>query len=440
MTAPHDTSGPPPSPAVAGGNRTLTLDCVHCGLCLEQCPTYRLTGEENQSPRGRIYLMRALAEGRTDPTPALAEEMGRCLVCRACETVCPSGVRFAAIMEDTRSELRRRLCPSFPARLLRRLLLDGPLSGRGRLRRFAGLLRFYQRSGLRRLVRAGGLLRLLPQRLRALEATLPPMPPAAERRPIGRIPASGPPRDGGPVAILEGCVMSQIFGATNRSTARILSSLGFEVIALSEPACCGALHAHSGDRDRARALARRLVTAFAASGAATLVMNSAGCGAAIHDYPAILADDPEFAGAAADLASRTVDLLPFLLRAGFRPPPLPGPVRAAWDAPCHLLHGQRVVREPLDILRTVPGLELVPLPGSDTCCGAAGLFGIEHPETSDRILDLRLDELAKLRVDVLLTSNPGCLLQWRRGVERRGLGIRVEHPADLLEGGWTLSG
>jgi glycolate oxidase iron-sulfur subunit len=389
-----------------------SLDCVHCGLCIEHCPTYRLTGRETANPRGRVSLMRALYERRITATPAVERELDLCLVCRACESACPSGVRFAEILADTRARLRRRGA-------LRRWLFSR-LESRRRLHGLASLLRLAQGLGL------AALARRLPGRIGRLAAYAPPIPPRRARRPLpARTPAQGEHR--GRVALLEGCVMSILFAETHRDTARLLAAAGYEVLALREPACCGALHEHDGDPATARRLLAQLAAAVDDPGILAFVSNSAGCGAWTREAARHLSTE-----AAEDLGSRTLDWSRFLLGHG-------GALRfrqesalVAYDAPCHLHHGQRETRAPEELLARVPGLRVVPLPGTELCCGAAGVYNLDHPEESSRLLDLKLDELAASGAGILLTGNPGCILQWRAGVRRRGLGISVLHPASFL--------
>ncbi len=398
-----------------------SLDCVHCGLCTQHCPTYRITGDENQNPRGRIYLMRALLEGRAKPDLDLVANLDSCLVCRACESVCPSGVRFGELMAHTRHELRR------PG-AIRRFLLRRVIPDRTRLNRLAGLLRFWQRSIFR------PIRHLLPRRLRVMESMAPEIPRASDRRPLPRRAfAAGEKK--GTVALLEGCVMAVLFQDVNRDTMRLLSRAGFDVIVPEGQTCCGALHEHDGDLDTARSLARTNIAAFTAPKADAVVTNSAGCSAALVGYGHLTPD----ATAAARLP-RIVDVTRFLLENGERLTFVARPEIVTYDAPCHLHHAQGETKAPLDLLKRVPGVRLVPLEMAELCCGAAGIYNVDHPEMSDAVLEPKLDALKRTGADVLLTGNPGCILQWRRGIARRGLSIRVEHPATFLASRLTAEG
>jgi len=397
-----------------------TLDCVHCGLCLPACPTYRATGRETSSPRGRIYLMRAVAEDRL-PLEALAEEAYLCLGCRACETACPSGVRFGRLLEEARAEvesagLRRGLAKRVESLALRRVV-----PRRARLRALVSLLAAAQRLRLDRALRP-----LLPRGLRAMQALLPAVPPRAARARLpARIAAVPPVR--GRVAFFEGCVMPELFGPVNAAAARVLAREGFEVVVPPGQACCGALHAHAGDAAFARGLAAENVAAFAAGEVDAVVVASAGCGAALREYDAWLG------AAGAGLASRVRDVCELLDEAGLRGGygALPGAV--CYDDPCHLVHGQRVDAAPRRLLAQIPALRLVPHADPTSCCGAAGIYNLTHRAMSAQVLARKMDALAAADPDWIASGNPGCLMQLRAGVAERGLRAQVVHPVELLD-------
>ncbi|MGH7151715.1 MAG: (Fe-S)-binding protein, partial [Planctomycetota bacterium] len=362
-----------------------SLDCVHCGLCLPKCPTYLLTGREPSSPRGRIYLMRSWAEGRISPTDRLAEELDFCLVCRACETVCPAGVRFGEMMEYARDEIGRARPDRAAGGFLRRLLLHSLLPNRARMRRALALLRLYSFPPIRALLRP-----LLPRELRRGEALLPRVPRRHAPLPV-RTPPIGDRR--GRVAILRGCVMEPLLPEATAATAAVLARNGWEVVAPEDPPCCGALHAHFGEVERARALARATIGAFEASGAEAMVVDSAGCGSVLKEYGNLLEQDPAWRLRAISFAGKVRDVCEFLLERGFERPARELQARVAYADACHLLHGQRVSVPPREILRSIPGLTLLPLPESDLCCGAAGIYTITNPETSRALLDRKVEIL-----------------------------------------------
>ena len=404
------------------------LDCMHCGICLPQCPTYQVLGQEMDSPRGRVYLMRAASEGRIGLTDNFRLHMDRCLGCRACETACPAGVPFGRLIEETRGQLERRAPQPLGRRLLGRLIL-GVFPDRRRLGRVLAATRLYQRSGVQRLVRLSGLLGRFP-RLDAMERLLPALPPRAVLRlPRETAPASAASR--GTVALLEGCVQSLLFPDVNRATVSLLSRAGYRVVVPEGQGCCGALHLHWGDRAAGRTHARRNLAAF--ESADWIVTNAAGCGAALRDYGHLLGDDPR----AATLAARVRDVTELLAEH------LPGPRRpldltVTYHEPCHLAHGQRVREAPRTILRSIPGLRLVELPESDLCCGSAGVYNLMEPEIAGRLVERKLDRVAGTGAAVVATGNPGCLLQLRRGLADRGLAVRAYHPVELLA--WSVEG
>lgn len=411
-----------------------SLDCIHCGLCLRTCPTYRLTGAESSSPRGRIYLMRGVAEGREEATePGFVLEMEFCLVCRHCESVCPAGVRFGEMMETTRAGLARTLRRPWYARLVRHVGYDRVLASRRGLAIAAALARFGQRTGLVKLLaRFGGV------RGRAL-ANLPAVPPRAERRPLPqRTAAEGTLR--GSCNMLEGCVMPELLGEVNRATARVLAAIGWESRRPRDHACCGALHAHNGDLEGARRLARRTIEAFDALDAGSaeprpVVVNSAGCGAHMKAYGALLADDPAWAERARAFAGRVLDFTEFVDRHApddFAPPAAPDLGVVTYDDPCHLCHGQGIRAEPRRLLDRVAGLRRVELPEAESCCGSAGVYSLVRPADSAAIFAEKLDAFRRSGATVVVTANPGCQLQWTAGLAAAGVRARVLHVAELL--------
>ena len=398
-----------------------SLDCVHCGLCLPTCPTYRELGTEISSPRGRIYLMRGLAEGKVPMADRLAEEAYLCLGCRACETACPSGVEFGSMLELLRAEveeagLRRGVAKRIEAWALREVL-PRP----ARLRALVGLLGFAQWLGADRW-----LLPLLPEALRQAQASLPPIPPGSERRRAPeRTPAEGARR--GSVALFEGCVMPELFGPVNAATVRVLARNGFEVCSPKHQGCCGALHAHAGDDAFARDLARRNIGFFAAEDVEAVLVNSAGCGAAMRDASEWLPGEGEA------FAARVRDVCEWLDAEGLVAPLGRIDARVCYDDPCHLVHAQRVQDAPRRLLAAIPGVSLVAHDDPTACCGAAGIYGLTHPEMSKAVLERKLDSLEAADPDIIATGNPGCLMQLRAGAASRGMRARVVHPIELID-------
>lgn len=396
-----------------------TLDCVHCGLCLEACPTYAVLGTEVDSPRGRILLMRALAEGRIEDVDAIRPHLDRCLDCRACETACPSGVQYGHLLESVREQLRPE--PTRTRRLRHRVasfLLRHVVAHQGRLRWFFRLARASELLGLRRLARA---LRLLPAEVDAL---VPHVPKGRERAPLREtFPARGERR--GRVALFTGCVMEQVFGSINRATARLLAHNGWEVVVPQGQVCCGALLVHDGQADAARDLARRNLVAF--EGCDVIVTNSAGCGALLRDYGTLLGTP-----VATQFAERCVDITAFLARTGLRATPRRCDAVLAYDAPCHLCHAQGVHTEPLDLLAQVPGLRIATHPTAEDCCGSAGIYNLLQPELGRQIGARKAAALATVGATVVATGNPGCMMQIAASLRAAGSDLPVVHPVELL--------
>jgi glycolate oxidase iron-sulfur subunit len=412
----------PARPALAGTpleRAASGLDlCVHCGFCLQACPTYLVLEDENDSPRGRLMLMRGAVEGDIPvDDPALTTHIDRCLGCRACETACPSGVPYGHLLEATRATIARRHPPGFMTSTLLATMASAPLRAI-----------MFGMARVARTVRLTKLLAKLPGRagfaFAMLESTRPVFTSQATAR-------QGEPRRGS-VAMLQGCVMNGLFSHANGATERVLRRNGYHPADAPGQQCCGALHAHAGDDARARALARRNIAAFERSGADFIAVNAAGCGAMMKEYGRLLRDDPEWAERAARLSARVRDVSELLVAAG----PVPGgrlPLRVTYDAPCHLHHAQRVFDAPLAVLRSIPGVDLVPLADAERCCGGAGIYNLVEPDTSRRVLDPKLDNVMATGAVLVATGNPGCHMQIGAGLVRRGVAVRCIHPVELLD-------
>jgi glycolate oxidase iron-sulfur subunit len=403
-------------------------DCVHCGFCLPTCPTYLALGNEMDSPRGRLYLMRAAAEGRVALDEGFARHMHLCLLCRACETACPSGVRFGHLMEATRAQLRERPTGGLADRLLRRFMLETFTDAR-RLRLLLAPLRWYQRLGLQALVHRTGILDRLG-RLGSMERLMPRLPaPAA---PLAEtLPASGPRR--ARVGVLVGCAQEAFFPEVNRATARVLAANGFEVVIPRGQACCGSLFLHEGERERGKALARRLIASFEAAGVDCVAVNAAGCGSVMKEYGELLQDDPDYAARATAFAKRVRDVSELLAEAGPVDALRPVHLTATYHDACHLAHGQRVRLAPRALLQAIPGLKLVELQEADMCCGSAGVYNLLQPGVAGTLLDRKLDRILETGAQLVVSGNPGCLLQIAAGLRRRGSPVRTAHTIELLD-------
>ena len=396
-------------------------------MCLEACPTYQLTGLETESPRGRIHLMDALAKGRIQATERVELHLDRCLACGACEAVCPSGVPYLSLIEAARAGLEQHARARGETRRLRDLLLRGIFARPALLDVLARVLSLYELTGLRALLRRTGALRLLPARLRRLEAMYPPLGRA--RYQASAAPAAPVAR----VALLLGCVMRVAYGDVHTAAARVLTRLGVEVVDVPGQACCGALHAHAGDREGARELARRTVAAFESAAVDAIVVDAAGCGAHMKHYGALLADDPEWRDRAARVAAKVKDVTEHL--ASLDLPASLGrlALRVTYQDPCHLAHAQRIRHEPRSLLRRVEGLELVEMAGADVCCGSAGSYNLTQPELADRLQAAKVRAVLDVRPDAVVTANPGCMLQISSGLRAGGSDLPVLHVVEVLD-------
>lgn len=444
-TEPTATASMPSAPEARRGTRgfdlaslveySKTLDCIHCGLCLSTCPTYQLTGVESSSPRGRIQLMRSVAEGELEPDAEYADEMDFCLLCRHCETACPAGVEFGALMEHARSGLTEQVPRPPLARAARWIGFRVVLPRRWVLDLAGAALRLAQVTGAERLGR---------WLLARASIALPVSPTVPNRRARRRLdactPATGEAR--GAVDVLEGCVMPILFGRVNRATSRSLAGLGYESRPFAGATCCGSLHAHNGDLNGARVLARRMLAAARAEARdgnepLPLVVNSAGCSAHLKELHHLFEEGDPDRAAAEELAARVYDFTEFTAPRLRRRSPersLEGAWKGpfAYDDPCHLCHAQQIRSQPRDVLAVLPGLNLVPLENSEGCCGSAGIYSVLRPADSTAVLEPKLDALVQSGARTLVTANPGCHLQWQAGIERRGLNVRVVHVAELV--------
>ena len=415
------------------GRAELTPECVHCGLCLQACPTYIELGQEADSPRGRIYLMRAQERGILGVSESFVKHISACLDCRACESACPSGVPYGEMVEKAREVIDRKSRRPLAITALRRLFFKSILPSRRGLRCSFKLLRFYQLLGIQRVVRTSGILKLLPGRLDQLEQLLPDLRRRTQHVSLGKVfPAEGVARHR--VGLLTGCVMNEIFGGINQATIRVLQRNGCEVVVPKNQTCCGALHCHAGIMDTARELALRNIRAFEEQPVDVLLSNASGCGAKLKEYPGLFSIDSGLRNRAERFTAKVEDISSFLDK--LPQLAIPGRIKArvAYDDPCHLLHAMKVSKAPRNLLRLIPELELVELRTPDQCCGSAGIYNLTHYELSMKILDRKIDDIHKAEVDIVATGNPGCILQIAYGLGRAGLkNIEVLHPIELLD-------
>jgi len=431
----HAASESPPRPAgplaLANGLSVEGVNqCVHCGLCLAYCPTFSELGTEMDSPRGRIFLIKSLAEGRISLSDPVVEHLSLCLDCRACETVCPAGVPYGRLIEAAKAEIERQRPGGLVRRAFRRLNFGLLLGNMTLLRAAAAALRVYQASGLQGIVRRTGLARLLPGTLPAWEALLPTLP--ADRRPLPPlVPAEGARR--GRVALLSGCVQSVVFGAHNRATARVLARNGWDVVTPPEQGCCGALNAHGGDHARAVEMARRTIEVFERAGADAVVVNTSGCGAHMKAYGHLLAGDPAWADRARTFSATVQDISEFLAREPLRGPLRPVPMTVTYHDPCHVVHGQKIRVQPRALLAQVPGLRVADLKEADWCCGSAGIYNLTQPEMATRLLHRKVANVLATGAEAVVTANPGCILQIQAGLAAHGRRVDVLHLVEILD-------
>lgn len=421
------TAGGAP-PHLAAAFRDAESLCIKCGFCLPACPTYRVTGIESASPRGRLDLMYAVAQGQLALAAAEAA-LDLCLGCQACETACPSGIRFHDMLEAQRIDSAVRHAGT-ARRRAGRLAMDMLLPSPRLLRAAVWALWAYRRSGLQALLRASRLLWLVPP-LARLERSLPPVSRPVRWRPVRQRPAT-PPAEGERVALLTGCVMDAAFGEVHAATAYVLRANGIGIADAPGQTCCGALHLHAGELERARELARRNIAAFERAGDVPIVVNSAGCGALMKQAGELLADDPAWAGRGQRFSARVKDVCEFLAARPLAPAPVRVERTVAYHDPCHLAHAQQIREQPRELLRRIAGLTLVPLREAELCCGSAGSYSVVQPGMSLRILRRKMANLAACGAETVATGNPGCLLQLRWGAQERGMALRVVHPIELL--------
>ncbi|KMO79160.1 MULTISPECIES: (Fe-S)-binding protein [Mycolicibacterium] len=404
----------------------LLSDCVHCGFCLPTCPTYQLWGEEMDSPRGRIHLMNLATEGQIPIDDSFAKHFDACLGCMACVSSCPSGVQYDQLIEAVRPQIERAVPRTVADRLFRGLIFSVfPFPARLRVVALGAWL--YQVSGLRWLLHTSGFLRLLPARLQALEALMPPVTlrnifsrHRGVRRPIGETRRR--------VALIAGCVQQVFFAEVNKATVRVLLAEGCEVITPKQE-CCGALSVHAGREDEGLARARKMIQSFEDLDVDDIVVNVAGCGSTLKEYGGLLADDPEFAIRAAEFSAKVRDISEVLAELPPQAPRHPIAARVAYHDACHLAHGQQIRKQPRDVLRTIPELELLEVPESELCCGSAGTYNMVQPEAGEELGNRKAANILHTRPDAVTTGNPGCLLQIARYLD----GVPLFHPIELID-------
>jgi glycolate oxidase iron-sulfur subunit len=418
---------------------SVLQQCIHCGLCLPSCPTYLETGKERNSPRGRISLMRAVADGEMETTRAFADEMSYCLGCLACTSACPAAVDYGTLFETSRAEVERSGVAAASSRsLLRYLSLRFLLGKPWALRTAARVLWFYESSGLRRAIRSSGLFSVLPTRWGELERQALPIQGKFSEELIAE---TEKPKDGvrHRVAVLTGCVQDVAFSDVNRATVDVLLANGCQVSTPRAQGCCGSLHAHNGDLEMARELARRQIDAIDPLDVDAIISNSAGCGSHLKRYGHLLGDDPSYAAKAAAWSAKVRDISEWLVETGFRRPVAPQwgapPVSVTYHEACHLCHGQKISAQPREILKAIPGFTLKECAEATMCCGSAGIYSLTQPETGGWLRDRKTENLLSTGATLIATANPGCQLQIQQGLAQAGKGqgaVRIAHPVVFL--------
>jgi glycolate dehydrogenase iron-sulfur subunit len=408
---------------------TAIIDkCVHCGFCLPVCPTYVLWGQEMDSPRGRIYLMKLAAEGAAQINPTWVSHFDSCLGCMACMPACPSGVDYGKLIEATRAQIERNFTRSSSEKRHRRFLFE-TFTQPHRLRYLRAPLLAYQKSGLQALARGLGLIKLLPKKWQTMEALLPKLTPQEAVPEV--TPAVGTKRRR--VGLLLGCVQREFFSQVNAATARVLAAEGCEVVAPQEQTCCGALLVHAGEEAAAMVLAKKIIDAFEQANVETIVTNAAGCGSNVKEYGYLLRDDPEYAQRARKFAAKCKDVSEVLAELEPRSPRHPLKLRVAFHDSCHLQHAQGVRSQPRALLSGIPELEHAEIPESAICCGSAGIYNLVQPDAAKSLGDRKAHLIASLRADVVATGNPGCVLQLQSALARLHQRLPVVHTIQILD-------
>jgi glycolate oxidase iron-sulfur subunit len=405
-------------------------DCVHCGMCLESCPTYELTGQEQHSPRGRVHLIKSVAEGKLVVNEQFMDPVFACLDCRACTTACPADVDVGGLIEEARGQIRQAIPLSGWKGAVSKFFLEGLFPHHNRLEALGGVLRFYQKSGIQKVIRKSGIINMMPKHLVEMESIMPVVKESVRKKYKDHkvIKAKGETKH--EVAFITGCVMDVMFSDINEATINVLTRNGNDVTIPQNQTCCGALHVHAGDRETGRKLAKQNIEAFKDS--SKVIVNAAGCGCMLKDYPELFREDPEWHAKAEEFSEKVEDISKYLHDTGYEKPRAEINTRLTYHDACHLAHGQGVRQEPRDILLDIPGVEMVHMPNADRCCGSAGIYNITNPEMAGAVLESKMENVPE-DVEMISMGNPGCMLQMAIGVQKHGRNQRVVHTIQLLD-------
>lgn len=405
-------------------------DCVHCGMCLESCPTYEITGQEQHSPRGRVHLIKSVAEGKIALNESFADPVFACLDCRACTTACPADVDVGGLIEEARGQIRQAIPLKGWKGNVSKLLLQGLFPHENRLNTVGSLLRFYQKSGLQTTVRKTGMMKIMPKHLVEMEAIMPKVnkPVRKKYKKDQVLKAKGDSK--AEVAFMTGCIMDVMFSEINEATINVLRRNGNDVTIPEKQTCCGALHVHAGDRETGRKLAKQNITAFENS--EKIILNSAGCGCMMKEYKELFKEDQEWYDRAEAFSAKVEDISKYLYDTGYEIPRSELNTKITYHDACHLAHGQGVREQPRDILLHIPGVEMVHMPNADRCCGSAGIYNITNPEMAGEVLESKMANVPE-DVEMISMGNPGCMLQMAMGVKKYGKNQKVVHTVQLLD-------
>ncbi len=416
----------------------LLLECVHCGLCLQVCPTYRTLGVESDSPRGRLYLMSEALQGKIELTRSFVDHMSLCLLCRACESTCPAGVKYGQLMENVRAQIRRKFKQPILERLARYIVFQIAFPHQGRLEFLFSFARFYQHSHLQSVIRRTGLIRLLPERMRVLDEYLPPVPSKYFRTTDHTITTAEGKKEH-KVGFFSGCVMSITYSAVNEATLRVLAKNGCEILTPAQQRCCGALHVHNGELEIARKIARVNIDAFEDAGVEFIVSNSGGCGTTLKEYPELLKDDPQYANRAESFSKKVVDLSEFLTSIDLNKSFGRIDARATYQDSCHASHIRKISEQPRALIKSIPGIKFVEMKDADGCCASGGSYWFTKHDLSMKLLDSKMVNITNTKADLIVTANPPCMMQLQFGLAKSGINAEVIHLAELLDRAYRAS-
>ncbi|MDR7242053.1 MULTISPECIES: (Fe-S)-binding protein [Priestia] len=406
-------------------------DCVHCGMCLESCPTYELTGQEQHSPRGRVHLIKSVAEGKINVNEQFTDPVFACLDCRACTTACPANVDVGGLIEEARGQIRQAMPLTGWKGMISKFFLKELFPHSHRLEAAGSLLKLYQKSGMQKMMRTTGMLNMMPTHLAEIEHVMPKITRSVRKKYKKKRVLKAKADRKAEVAFLTGCIMDVMFSDINEATLNVLRRNGNDVVIPPSQTCCGALHVHAGDRDMGRKLAKKNIEAF--QHADTIIVNAAGCGCMLKEYPELFREEEqEWLEKAEVFAEKVQDISKYLHDTGYRPPQAKLHKRITYHDACHLAHGQGVREEPRDILLSIPGVEMVHMANADRCCGSAGIYNLTNPDMAGAVLQSKMEHVPH-DVEMISMGNPGCMLQMAVGVKKYGRSQQIVHTVQLLE-------